>query len=91
MLRVYHASVLPLLGRKGGENLSSYRQEKLEKINNPRVYAQSLGAELLLMAALRDMGLPAEPLAISSGKARNCRRPGIQSLPFRGAGALRPV
>lgn len=69
MLRIYHASVLPLLGRKGGENLSPYRQEKLKKINNPRVYAQSLGAELLLMAALRDMGLPAEPLAISSGGA----------------------
>ena len=70
MLRIYHASVLPLLGRKGGENLSLYRQEKLKKINNPRVYAQSLGAELLLMAALQDMGLPAaEPLAISSGGA----------------------
>ena len=53
MLRIYHASVLPLLGRKGGENLSPYRQEKLKKINNPRVYAQSLGAELLLMAALQ--------------------------------------
>ena len=69
MLRVYHASVLPLLGRKGGEGLSRYRKEKLARISNPRAYARSLGAELLLMAALKDMGLSAaEPLEISCGE-----------------------
>ena len=68
MLRIYHASVLPLLGRKGGENLSPYRQEKLEKINNPRAYARSLGAELLLAAALQELGGPMPPLEISRGE-----------------------
>ena len=69
MLRIYHASVLPLLGQKGGEGLSRYRQEKLDRISDPRTYALSLGAELLLMAALKDMGLSAaEPLEISCGE-----------------------
>ena len=70
MLRVYHASVLPLLGRKGGEGLSRYRKEKLARISDPRAYALSLGAELLLAAALQDIGLSAaEPLEISRGEA----------------------
>ena len=68
MLRVYHASTLPLLGQKGGESLSQYRREKLERITAPKAYAESLGAERLLMAALQDLGLPAgEPLAVSCG------------------------
>ena len=70
MLRVYHASALPLIGRKGGEGLSQYRLEKLARINDPRAYARSLGAELLLAAALQDIGLSAaEPLEISRGEA----------------------
>lgn len=70
MLRVYHASVLPLLGQKGGEGLSQYRREKLARTRNPGTYAQSLGAELLLLAALQDMGQPAaEPLAITCDEA----------------------
>lgn len=69
MLRVYHASVLPLLGRKGGEGLSRYRKEKLARNSNPRAYARSLGAELLLAAAWQDIGLSAaEPLEISRGE-----------------------
>ena len=70
MLRVYHASVLPLLGRKGGDSISRYRKEKLARINDPRAYALSLGAELLLAAALQDIGLSAaEPLEISRSEA----------------------
>ena len=70
MLRVYHASVLPLLGRKGEDSISRYRKEKLARISDPRAYALSLGAELLLAAALQDIGLPAaEPLEISRGEA----------------------
>ena len=69
MLWVYHASVLPLLGRKGGDSISRYRKEKLARINDPRAYARSLGAELLLAAALQDIGLSAaEPLEISRGE-----------------------
>lgn len=69
MLWVYHASVLPLLGRKGGDSISRYRKEKLARISNPRAYARSLGAELLLAAALQDIGLSAaEPLEISCGE-----------------------
>ena len=68
MLRVYHASVLPLLGRKGGEGLSRYRKEKLARINGPRAYARSLGAELLLAAALQELGGPMPPLEISRGE-----------------------
>ena len=68
MLRVYHASALPLLGQKGGEGLSQYRREKLARITTPKAYAMSLGAELLLLAALQDLGLPvAEPLDITCG------------------------
>ena len=68
MLRIYHASALPLLGRKGGEALSQYRREKLAKITQPEAYALSLGAELLLLAALQDLQLPvAEPLDITCG------------------------
>ena len=68
MLRVYHVSVLPLLGRKGGEELSRYRKEKLARISNPRAYARSLGAELLLLAALQELGGPMPPLEISCGE-----------------------
>lgn len=68
MLRVYHASALPLIGQKGGEGLSQYRQEKLARTRNPRTYAQSLGAELLLLAALQELGGPMPPLEISCGE-----------------------
>ena len=69
MLRIYHTSALPLLGQKGGEGLSRYRQEKLDRISDPRTYALSLGAELLLAAALKELGLSAaEPLEISRGE-----------------------
>lgn len=69
MLRVYHASALPLLGRKDGTNLSRYRREKLARTTAPRAYAEDLGAELLLLAALRDLGLPVkEPLEIICGE-----------------------
>lgn len=68
MLRIYHASVLPLLGQKGGEGLSVYRREKLARVKNPEAYAQSLGAELLLMAALRELGGPMPPLEITCGE-----------------------
>ncbi|MGN0981336.1 MAG: 4'-phosphopantetheinyl transferase family protein [Candidatus Limivicinus sp.] len=68
MLRVYHASALPLLGHKGGEGLSQYRRERLARITAPKAYALSLGAELLLLAALRDLELPVtEPLDITCG------------------------
>lgn len=69
MLRVYHASVLPLLGQKGGEGLSQYRREKLNRISDPRAYALSLGAELLLLAALRELGGPMPPLKITCSEA----------------------
>lgn len=68
MLRIYYASVLPLLGQKGGEGLSQYRQEKLARISNPRAYARSLGAELLLIAALRELNGPMSPLEINFGE-----------------------
>lgn len=68
MLRVYHASALPLIGQKGGEGLSVYRREKLARISNPRAYARSLGAELLLAAALQELGGPMPPLEISCGE-----------------------
>lgn len=68
MLRIYYASVLPLLGQKGGEGLSQYRQEKLARISNPRAYARSLGAELLLIAALRELNGPMPPLEINFGE-----------------------
>lgn len=69
MLRIYHASALPLLGRKDGTNLSRYRREKLARTTAPRAYAEDLGAELLLLAALRDLGLPVkEPLEIICGE-----------------------
>ncbi|MGM9541261.1 MAG: 4'-phosphopantetheinyl transferase family protein [Candidatus Limivicinus sp.] len=68
MLRVYHASVLPLLGQKGGEGLSQYRQEKLARTRNPKAYALSLGAELLLLAALQELGGPMPPLEITCGE-----------------------
>ena len=68
MLRVYHASVLPLLGQKGGEGLSQYRQEKLARTRNPKAYARSLGAELLMLTALRELGGPMPPLEISRGE-----------------------
>ena len=68
MLRVYHASVLPLLGQKGGEGLSPYRREKLAGITAPKAYALSLGAERLLLATLKELGRPvAEPLDITCG------------------------
>ena len=69
MLRVYHASVLPLLGQKGGEGLSQYRKEKLARITAPKAYALSLGAELLLMAALKELNGPMPPLEITCGEA----------------------
>ena len=70
MLRVYHASILPLLGRKDGENLSQYRREKLAKITAPKAYALSMGAELLLLAALKEADFPAAgPLNITCGEA----------------------
>lgn len=79
MLRVYHASALPLMGRRGGDELSAYRREKLASIRNPEAYARSLGAELLLRAALKDLGLPTEePLAVvcdGAGKPRLARGP----------------
>lgn len=68
MLRVYHASVLPLLGQKGGEGLSQYRQEKLARTRNPKAYALSLGVELLLLAALRELNGPMPPLEITCGE-----------------------
>ena len=69
MLRVYHASALPLIGQKGGEGLSRYRKEKLARTSDPRAYALSLGTELLLLAVLKDIGLSAaEPLEISRGE-----------------------
>ena len=68
MLRVYHASILPLLGQKGGEGLSQYRQEKLARTRNPKAYALSLGVELLLLAALRELNGPMPPLEISRGE-----------------------
>ena len=68
MLRVYHASALPLMGRQGGEGLSVYRREKLARIRNPRVYAQSLGVELLLIAALKELDGAMTPLEISCGE-----------------------
>ena len=69
MLRIYYASVLPLLGQKGGEGLSQYRQEKLARTRNPKAYALSLGAELLLLAALRELSGPMPPLEITCGEA----------------------
>ena len=69
MLRVYHASALPLIGQKGGEGLSQYRQEKLARTRNPKAYALSLGAELLLLAALQELGGPMPPLEITCGEA----------------------
>ena len=68
MLRVYHASVLPQLGQRDGKGLSQYRLEKLARINDPKAYARSLGAELLLMAALQELGGPMPPLEISCGE-----------------------
>ena len=78
MLRVYHASILPLLGQKGGEGLSQYRQEKLARTRNPRTYAQSLGAELLLLAALQELGGPMPPLEITCSEAG---KPALQDGP----------
>ena len=78
MLRVYHASALPLIGRKGGEGLSQYRLEKLARINDPRAYARSLGAELLLMAALQELGGAMTPLEISCGEGG---KPALQDGP----------
>lgn len=69
MLRIYHASALPLLGQKGGEGLSQYRKEKLARITAPKAYALSLGAELLLMAALKELNGPMPPLEITCGEA----------------------
>ena len=69
MLRIYYASVLPLLGQKGGEGLSQYRQEKLARTRNPKAYALSLGVELLLLAALRELNGPMPPLEITCGEA----------------------
>ena len=78
MLRIYHASVLPLLGQKGGEGLSQYRREKLARINDPRAYALSLGAERLLMAALQELGGPMPPLEITCSEAG---KPALQDGP----------
>ena len=78
MLRVYHASILPLLGQKGGEGLSQYRQEKLARTRNPRTYAQSLGAELLLLAALQELGGPMPTLEITCSEAG---KPALQDGP----------
>lgn len=78
MLRIYHASVLPLLGQKGGEGLSQYRREKLARTRNPRTYAQSLGAELLLLAALQELGGPMPPLEITCSEAG---KPALQDGP----------
>ena len=78
MLRVYHASVPPLLVQKGGEGLSQYRREKLARINDPRAYARSLGAELLLMTALQELGGPMPPLEISCGAGG---KPALQDGP----------
>lgn len=78
MLRIYHASVLPLLGQKGGEGLSQYRREKLARISNPQAYALSLGAERLLMAALQELGGPMPPLEITCSEAG---KPALQDGP----------
>ena len=78
MLRVYHASALPLMGRQGGEGLSVYRREKLARIRNPRAYAQSLGVELLLMAALQELDGAMTPLEISCGEGG---KPALQDGP----------
>ena len=78
MLRIYHASVLLLLGQKGGEGLSQYRREKLARISNPMAYARSLGAELLLMAALQELGGPMPPLEITCSEAG---KPALQDGP----------
>lgn len=78
MLRVYHASVLPLLGQKGGEGLSQYRREKLARISNPQAYARSLGAERLLLAALQELGGPMPPLEITCSEAG---KPALQDGP----------
>ena len=78
MLRVYHASVLPLLGQKGGECLSQYRKEKLARITAPKAYALSLGAELLLMAALKELNGPMPPLEVTCGEGG---KPALQDGP----------
>ena len=78
MLRVYHASVLPLLGQKGGECLSQYRKEKLARITAPKAYALSLGAELLLMAALQELNGPMPPLEVICGEGG---KPALQDGP----------
>ena len=78
MLRVYHASVLPLLGQKGGEGLSQYRKEKLARITAPKAYALSLGAELLLMAALKELNGPMPPLEVICGEGG---KPALQDGP----------
>lgn len=78
MLRIYHASVLPLLGQKGGEGLSQYRREKLARISNPMAYARSLGAERLLMAALQELDGPMPPLEITCSEAG---KPALQDGP----------
>lgn len=67
MLRAFYASVLPLLGRQGGAALSAYRSQKLERIKDPEQYTLSLGAELLLIEALKTLGPVELPLDIRTG------------------------
>lgn len=69
MLQAFYASVLPLLGRRGGAALSVYRRQKLERIKDSEQYALSLGAELLLTEALKTLGPVALPLDIRTGPA----------------------
>ena len=65
MLKIYYTNVSALTDQADGLALSAYRKEKLAACRNERVRKQQIGAELLLLGALREEGFRKLPPVIS--------------------------
>ena len=72
MLGIFYADCSGLEADCGAYPISEYRRAKLDRISNAQVYTQSLGAELLLNAALHrvapDMTIPLEIVCAENKK-----------------------
>ena len=80
MIRLYYADISELDDTRPRPELSSYRREKLAKLQNRTLRQQETGAELLLIQAVRDL-IPEAPLPLRIGTERN-GKPFLQDLPY---------
>ena len=80
VLKIYYTDVSELPDQTDGLTLSAYRKDKLASCRNARMRKQQLGAELLLLWALRQEGirdLPPTITVLQGGK------PVLQDLPLQ--------